>query len=256
VGPSTQVIEGVDRTAHAVRIPSEHIWSIRIIENSMKLTDGACTQHERWMSPRWGQTPAPQQGAPVHRTTNKSISFVAALVSLAVVGLLITRASNAAFTASTESTGNSFSAGEIDLTDDDAGSAMFTSAGLVPGSSVTECITVTYQGTIADPSPVRLYSGGLTDGGLAPHLDVVVQEGTGGSASSCAGFTSSGTVFTGTLASFAGTHTGFADGAGTWDPSASPQSRTYQVQVTLGADTPNSAQGDDAEAAFTWEVQS
>jgi predicted ribosomally synthesized peptide with SipW-like signal peptide len=196
------------------------------------------------------------RGHPVHRSTNRIVSIVAAVVSLVVVSLLVTRASNAAFTDTTESSNNSFSAGSIDLVDDDADVAMFTVSDLVPGDDVQECIEVTYQGSVADPTGVELYSGGLVDSGLAPHLDVVIEEGAGGDSASCAGFTSSSTAFTGTLTAFDSTHDTYATGVGSWDPSGTPESRTYRVTVTLGNDTPNSAQGDDAEVAFTWEAQS
>ena len=186
---------------------------------------------------------------------NRIVTVLAALASLVVVSFLVTRASNAAFT-DTESSNGSFSAGSIDLTDDVA-STLFTASNLVPGQTVQSCLVVTYQGSVADPNGVRVYSGGVVDNGLAPHLDVVIEEGTGGSSSSCTGFTpSGGPIFNGTLEGFGTAHTSYATGAGTWDPSSTPASRSYRVTATLGNDTPNSAQGDDASATFTWEVQS
>ena len=193
----------------------------------------------------------------MHRSSTRFISIAAGLVSLLLVSLLVTRASNAAFTDSTENVGSSFSAGDIELVDDDTGSAMFTVADMAPGDPAQqECITVTYQGSIPDPDVVQLYSGGLTDGGLAPHLDVVVEEGTGGGSASCVGFVAGSTIFTGTLEGFDTAHTSYATGAGSWDPSGTPESRSYQVTVTLGTDTPNAAQGTDAQIDFTWEIQS
>lgn len=191
----------------------------------------------------------------MHRNTTRVISVIAALVSLAGVTLLVGRASNAAFT-DTTSTSGSFSAGQVDLVDDDSGSATFTVGNMVPGNTVTECITTTYQGTTPDPGEVHLYSGGLVDGGLGPHLDVTIEEGTGGSSASCAGFTSAGTIYTGTLSGFHAARTSYSTGAGTWNPSATPASRTYRFVVTLGNDTPNSAQSATADATFVWEVQS
>lgn len=193
----------------------------------------------------------------VHKNTTRAISVIAALVSLAGVTLLIGRASNAAFTDST-STSGSFSAGEVELVDDDASSAIFTVSNMVPGpsSTVEECITTTYQGSTPDPGAVHLYSGGLVDSGLAPHLDVTVEEGTGGSSSSCSGFTAAGTIYSGTLSGFDGAHTSYGTGVGTWNPASTPVSRTYRFTVTLGNDTPNTAQSTTAEATFVWEVQS
>jgi predicted ribosomally synthesized peptide with SipW-like signal peptide len=193
----------------------------------------------------------------MNRTTTRAISVIAALVSLAGVTLLIGRASNAAFTDTTSTTG-SFSAGQVELVDDDAGSATFTVTDMVPGpgSTVEECITTTYQGTTPDPGAVHLYSGGLVDTGLAPHLDVTVEEGTGGSSASCAGFTPGGTIYSGTLSGFDTAHTSYGTGVGTWNPASTPESTTYRFTATLGSDTPNAAQSTTAAATFVWEVQS
>jgi hypothetical protein len=129
---------------------------------------------------------------------------------------------------------------------------------MIPGQSVARCILVTYQGTIGNPGPVRIYSGGLTDSGsLATELDLTIEEGTGGSFTTCTGFTSSDTIESGTLAGFNSTHNGYANGAGTWDPSATPESRSYRITVTLPSDAANSFQGQSVTGlVFTWEVQS
>ena len=98
-------------------------------------------------------------------------------VSLVVVSVLVVTSSIAAFGDTTDNTGNSFSTGTVTLTDDDVG-ALFTVTNLIPGQSVQDCITVTYSGSIADPSAVRIYSGGYTDSGdLDTHLDITIDEG-------------------------------------------------------------------------------
>lgn len=185
------------------------------------------------------------------------LQVAAAIVSLAMVSLFVVRASSAAFSAQTVNTSNSWATGAVALTDDDGGgaaSAMFDVTGMTPGDTVVKCIAVTYAGS-ADPSPVKLYSS-VTDNGLAAHLDVTVREGDGGGYGSCAGFTPSATIANGvTLTTFGG-YSDYATGIGTWDPTATGQTKTYQFTVTLGADTPDSAQGADAQAGFTWELTS
>jgi predicted ribosomally synthesized peptide with SipW-like signal peptide len=183
----------------------------------------------------------------------------ALLVSLAVVSVLIVQRSVAVFTATTDSTGNSFSTGTVDLVDDDLGAAMFTATGIVPGQSVTDCIVVTYQGIVADPSGVKLYSGGYTDSGdLDTYLNLTIDEGTGGTFGDCTGFTLENTIESGgTLSDFDTTHTSYATGAGVWDPSSTPESKTYRITVALDAAAPDAEQGESVTAAtFTWEVQS
>ena len=179
------------------------------------------------------------------------VGVLAATVLLTTA--LILTASFAAFSDTTDNSGNTWSTGTVVLTDDDGGvSAMFTVLDMAPLVPVTECIVVTYEGSLV-PADVNLYgvSGGT---GLDAYLDVIVEEGSGGTFASCAGFTAIGpAIFTGTLASFAGTHTDFASGAGAWNPAVNPESRTYRFTVTL--QDANGAQGLDATATFTWEAQ-
>ena len=125
------------------------------------------------------------------------------LVASLMVTILTVGRSEAAFTATTASS-SSFATGTVVLTDDDSGSALFTATGMTAGSSVTDCITVTYSGTIV-PAPIRMY--GSTTGTLDTYLDAIIEIGTGGSFGDCTGFTPTSTLFTNTLANFSATHT-------------------------------------------------
>lgn len=140
-------------------------------------------------------------------------------------------------------------AGTVTLSDDDQGSAMFDVSGLGAGDSVSRCLRVTYAG--APPSAVTLHgaSGGT---GLAEHLLMTVEEGTGGGFGSCAGF--SGTrVFEGTLASFAQAHPSDGVGVATSMGAAGGDERTFRIELTL-ANAP-AAQGRGAIAEFTWAAR-
>lgn len=183
----------------------------------------------------------------------------AALVSLALVSVLLVTSSVAAFTSTTTNTGNSFTAGSVTLVDNDLDAIMFTVANMAPGDSVTDCITVTYQGTITNPSAVKLYSGGYTDSGdFDTFLNVTIEEGTGGTFGNCTGFLLENVIEpTGTLSAFDTAHTNYANGAGVWDPAATPESKTYQITVELDAAAPDVEQSESVTAmTFTWEVQS
>ncbi len=179
--------------------------------------------------------------------------------SMVVISVLVVSSSIAAFSDTTVATGNTFSTGTVDLVDDDLAAVLFNSTGMVPGDAVTDCITVTYQGTVADPSGVKAYSGGYTDSGdLGTYLNLTIEEGTGGSFGDCTGFTLENTVESGgTLSDFDTTHTNYATGAGVWDPASTPVSKTYRITVALDAAAPDAEQGESVTAAtFTWEVQS
>lgn len=193
------------------------------------------------------------------RARRIALPVVAALLAALFVGFLVLSSSRAVFTSATSNSGNSVSTGTVDLVDDDSGSVMFNISGMVPGDSYTRCIRVTYQGTVANPSAVKLYSGGYTDSGtLDDYLNITVDEGTGGVFGNCTGFTLQNTIEpTGTLATFGTSHTSYATGAGVWDPSSTPESKTYRITLALPVSTPDSQQGKSITALiFTWEVQS
>ena len=181
-------------------------------------------------------------------------------LSVMVSGLLVWQSSYAAFSTTTVNPSNSFASGSVVLSDDDSSTAMFTATLLKPGSTGTKCIVVTSTGTLA--STVELYATGYsTTNALGTYLNMVIDEGSGGTfassgPTSCTGFVSSANIFTGTLASFGTTKTNFATGVGIWAPAGSGSpTRSYRITYTLDAATPNSAQSGTAAVGFTWEAQ-
>jgi hypothetical protein len=174
---------------------------------------------------------------------------VVCCLPLLVSGLVV-RSTQAAFTATTASSGNSWSAGHVSLTNDASGSAVFTVTQIVPGSTGTACVTVTYTGNVN--AAVKLYLPSLT-GSLGTYLDLVITEGTGATDAACTNFSSTSQLYSGTLAGFTAAHSAWASGVSAWAPAASSNaSRSYQFQWTLQDD--NAAQSQTASGAFTWEV--
>ena len=67
----------------------------------------------------------------------------AAILALVLVSVLTVRASSAAFSDTTDNSGNTWAAGPVVLTDDDGGAtALYTASNMKPGDGSTECITV------------------------------------------------------------------------------------------------------------------
>jgi hypothetical protein len=194
--------------------------------------------------------------------------LVAGLLGLALVAAMITRTSEAAFTASTDNTGNVFNGGTVTLTDDDEATALFSVVGMAPGDVVSGCILVSYDGTITTPSTVRVYSGGYQNVpgdetgsvGLSDHLSITIEEGSGAAFNDCGGFTADPggpIVDAKTLTAFDTDASDYATGAGAWTPTATGDTKSYQVSVELLETTPDSEQGAATEdVAFVWEVQS
>ena len=175
---------------------------------------------------------------------------LAVLASLGFVSILVVTSSRAAFVDTTDNATNTFSAGDVVLDDDDAGGVAFNVANMAPGDSRTRCIEVTYTGSLT--ADIHLY-GTVGGTGLADYLDVNVAIGSGGSFASCAGFSATSTLFTGTLADFGAAHTDYGSGLGGLNGATDPTSRTYRITVTLEDD--NAAQAKSATAGFTWEAQ-
>lgn len=196
--------------------------------------------------------PSIQESGPRRRSRALS-KAVAILASLLAVGLFTVTASRAAFTATTDNGSNSFAAGTVVLSDDDASGVMFSMSGMAPGATATKCINVTYTGSLT--SDVKLY-GLVSSPGLAPYLDTTIDIGTGatgGATFDCTGFTGGTNLHTGTLAAFGTARTNFGNGAGGWVGATNPSTRSYRITTTLQNN--NAAQGLSATATFTWEAQ-
>jgi hypothetical protein len=166
--------------------------------------------------------------------------------------------SRAAFSDQADNAGNYVTVGNVILGDDDGVAAMFEVDDMAPGDSETNCILVTYSGSIADPGEVVIYSGGFTDSDtLADELNLMIEEGSAASFGDCSTFVSDGTIFSGTLTTFDGTHTDYSSGAGTWDPSTTPESTAYRITVELDANADTGVQGESVtNLTFVWEVRS
>lgn len=181
------------------------------------------------------------------------LQIAATLAGMAMVSGLVFQTSSAAFSGTTASSGNTFTAGTVSLSDDDAAAAMFSLSNLKPGDTSTKCIQLTYTGSLA--SAIKLYGaiGGGT--GLGAYINLTITSGTPGTFADCSTF--AGTqIYTGTLANFATTYANWAGGLSdaNWTPTTNGQTRTYRFVTTLQDN--NSAQGLTANTvSFTWEAQ-
>jgi hypothetical protein len=185
--------------------------------------------------------------------------LLALVLGVLLSSVTVLTASRAAFSDTTSNGSNVVSVGDVVLTDNDSDSALIEMVNVTPGDSETTCIQVTYEGSIADPSGVVVYSGGFTDSStLANDINLTIEEGTGaGTFDDCTGFTLVGQIYSGTLANFDSTHSAYANGAGTWDPSSTPETRSYRFTVEVDSSAANTSQGQSVtDLIFTWEVQS
>jgi hypothetical protein len=179
-------------------------------------------------------------------------AFAALPLAVVISGVVVGTSSYAAFSDTTENAGNSWATGKVSISDDDAGEALFDVAGLLPGDSGSNCITV--EAETSAPSTVRLYTAASEDtAALASQLNLVVERGTGNN--DCSTFTAEGDpVLDGTLADLLPA-TSFAAGVGSWTADAGTTATTYRFSYELDADAPNTVQEAVATTTFVWEAQ-
>jgi hypothetical protein len=184
-----------------------------------------------------------------------ALQLAAVALSFILIALLVVTSSRAAFVAQNDNVTNQVTAAAVDLTDNDAGTAMFANVtGLMPGTDVDRCIDVTYTGTV-DPTAVLLYANAAPTGTLAPYLNLTIDIGadTGDPFRTCTGFTPSANVYTGTLSTFASGHGTYATGLSTWDPAGSPETRTFRFRVSVQDNA--AAEGLTSTFGFSWETR-
>ncbi|MGH1491736.1 MAG: hypothetical protein ACRBK7_20485 [Acidimicrobiales bacterium] len=187
------------------------------------------------------------------RTRREGVAGLPARLLVGVAALataisLATVSSAALYSDSENLAANTFSTATVQLSDDDAGSALFVLSDLGRGDSGSECIVVQYDGDIA--STVRLYhqSG---SGTLGQHLDITVEEGSG---ASCGAFSGS-TLFDGTLADFASNHNDFTGGLGSFSPATTGETTTFRFTYLIPTDAPSSAASSTVTATLQWEAR-
>jgi hypothetical protein len=179
------------------------------------------------------------------------------LMTLVVVGMAATAVSFgvfSAFSSTTSNPGNNFSAGTVNIGDNDGASSVYNASGQKPGQLDESCIKVTYGGSLA--STVKLYRSAFTGGsGLDPFIDLSVTKGTGNSFD-CSDFSGSTSVYSGTLAAFpaaygSGLALTNAGGSANW---AQNDAVTYRIRATLQDN--DGAQGlATGTHSFTWEAR-
>jgi hypothetical protein len=195
------------------------------------------------------------------RRARKLGTAIATPIAVLAAAALIWQSSHAAFSGTTRNSGNSWSTGSVALTDDDAGSARFQAAGMVPGDTETKCIAVTANATV--PGVVKAYAINpvISAANLQDYVKVSVKYGAGGGFGSCDGFKAEGTsipeMSLRTLAGFSD----YANGAGSWEVAAGTQSRTYEITwkfdtAGLSQSQLDALQGAQTGIDFQWELQS
>jgi hypothetical protein len=190
---------------------------------------------------------------------NRTTKLLAALIATGVIAVASGQATFAAFTLTTQNTNDSYVAGSVALSDNDAGTVMWDVANQLPTSAaVVRCIRVTYTGSL--PAGVRLYTTSASSP-LDQYLNVTVEKGSMPVATvfpNCTGFVSEATIApAGTLQAFKTARTGWASGLPAF-PGATTAWNTGNSLVyrfTVQLQNVFAAQGLTGLVGFTWEAQ-
>ncbi|WP_110239787.1 hypothetical protein [Nocardioides gilvus] len=197
--------------------------------------------------------------------SRKVLAALATPVAVLAAGALVYQASYAAFTGTTNNTGNEWSTGSINLTDDDNGVAMFRVSNLLPNDTATRCIEVTANASV--PSTVLGYtvSPDITNAkGLQDRIKITIQAGNGGSFSTCTGFTAVGapTVTAAPLSYLMANVNNWDTAAGEWAVAggAGAEKRTYQITYSFDTAGMTQQQIDGLQGAkvgvgLQWEMR-
>jgi hypothetical protein len=201
------------------------------------------------------------QGHEERESTKRKLFITFVVVALmAGLGVFVT---SAAFTATTENTGNRIESGSVAIGDSDGASGvLYDALDQKPGSGngpTAKCIRVTYSGSLA--SKVHIYRSAVTNG---ENFRLKVERGSGisgpapDSTMHCSNFTASSVAFDDTLDNFPATYgAGVAGKASDADWTAS-DSVDYRFTIyTVDDPDPNDHTSKLATTAhsFTWEAQ-
>jgi hypothetical protein len=193
---------------------------------------------------------------------NSKRKLLLSLLVLGAAGAIAGAATFSAFSSTTTNssgTGNKFAAGTVNLSDNDAGSHMYSVTNQKPGVDTVKCIQVTYDGSL--DANIRLYTTTTTIPAAAANITLTIKKGTstGGTGfPDCGTFTSQATIYTGSLRDFQQTRSSWDDGVAAYPGAATKWngggSESLVYQFTLAVND-SGAGVDSGLHQFTWEAQ-
>lgn len=174
---------------------------------------------------------------------------------------MVYQASYAAFSGQTRNSGNDWSTGSVNLTDDDNGSARFQVTNMLPGQTDNKCIKVTANASVA--STVKGYAVNPVPSttGLENRIKVTIDDGAGGSFANCTDFQPQNVLVPDyTLAQLAQANN-WESGVGGWTVPAGTSAKTYRITWRFDTAGMTQAQVDALQNSRTgidiqWEMQS
>jgi len=203
----------------------------------------------------------------MNRSKRRLIRAIAPVTGLLAAGLLVWQGSTAAFTATTNNTGDSWATGKLKLQNNGGGTSyadttanLFAETAIKPGVSGVKCITVESTGSLA--GTLKMYRGTITGtnsanlaAALTFQVDALAVSSSTNIAANCTGWTggTAGAAYNGTLSGFATAYTGASVSSAL---AGGTERVAYRIGWSLPASvTDNTLQNSSAVADLTWEAQ-
>jgi hypothetical protein len=199
------------------------------------------------------------------RRAQKIMAAATTPVAVIAAGALVYQASYAAFTGQTRNSGNEWSTGSVNLTDDDNGQARFRVTNMLPGQTESKCITVTANASV--PSTVKGFAINPVTSvqGLENRILMSIQAGTDGSFADCTSFkpledTANGVIVADAPLSGIAQKNTFETALGGWEVPKGTNSRTYKLTWKFDTTGMTQSQIDQLQGAKTgidmqWEMR-
>ncbi|AEV86123.1 helicase [Actinoplanes sp. SE50] len=207
------------------------------------------------------------------RRRRRRFSGLAVPLSILLGSMLVWQSSESAYTTTSSTLNNTWTAVSVALTNSQVASAPFTVSVAVPDASASSitlagfspssvrtggqmCIMVDYQ--TGAPAHIRMRIDDNADA-LSAALEMVIDEGTGATNAACSGFTSNGTYVYGTGAASTAKVSGLpttwgTSTAGEWTAATAAQ-LWYRVTWLLPSNALAATSGTSADFKFQWEAQ-
>ncbi len=192
-------------------------------------------------------------GQDPNRTRSRSVVAIKVLVSVFIVGTLISLVFASAYKNPSERI-NTELISSMPLISGSGSSPLFNSQLLEPGVTASKCVSLTYSGPSTGNALVYF---GISNysGSLLSYLNLEVDEGSGGNLGDCTGFTQVGpSIYNGTLSGAqynSGTQT--PPIATNWNTGTTSQS-SYRIVISVQNN--NAAMGLSGNAEIDWELTS
>jgi spore coat-associated protein N len=167
------------------------------------------------------------------------------VLALVLVAVGVAVGSGADFSASSANPGNTFTAGDLTMSNSKEGVAILTASNMKPGDTTSGTVDIENTGSLAGDFTLTRSALSNSDGSnpMSAKINLVIEDC--GTDATCDG--SDTVVFSGTL-------TGMGSSPYALEEFSPGESHRYEFTATFDSSAGNAYQGDNTSATFTWDA--